>query len=47
VILEAMKMEIAIAAPVAGTLHSIRFAEGQLVSPGQTLAIIIGDEQPR
>jgi urea carboxylase len=47
VILEAMKMEIAIAAPVAGTLHSIRFAEGQLVSPGQTLAIIIGNEQPR
>ena len=42
VILEAMKMEMAIASPVTGTVHSIRCSEGQMVMPGQTIAIIIG-----
>ena len=42
VILEAMKMEMAIAAPVTGTVHSIRCSEGQMVMPGQTIAIIVG-----
>jgi len=41
VILEAMKMEMAIAAPVTGTVHSIRCSEGQMVMPGQTIAIIV------
>ena len=42
VILEAMKMEMAIVAPVTGTVHSIRCSEGQMVIPGQTIAIIVG-----
>jgi urea carboxylase len=42
VILEAMKMEIAIAAPVTGTVRSIACFEGQMVMPGQTIAIILG-----
>ncbi len=41
VILEAMKMEIAIASPVNGKVHSIRCAEGQMVMPGQTIAVIV------
>jgi urea carboxylase len=41
VILEAMKMEMAIAAPATGTVHSIRCSEGQMVMPGQTIAIIV------
>jgi urea carboxylase len=40
-ILEAMKMEMSIVAPVTGKIHSIRCSEGQLVMPGQTLAIIV------
>jgi urea carboxylase len=40
-ILEAMKMEIAVAAPVSGTIHALRCGEGQMVAPGQTLAIIV------
>ncbi|HEY5706951.1 MAG TPA: urea carboxylase [Terrimicrobiaceae bacterium] len=40
-ILEAMKMEMAIAAPVNGMVHSIGCSEGQMVMPGQTLAIIV------
>ncbi len=39
-ILEAMKMEIAITSPVTGKLHAIRCAEGQMVMPGQTIAIV-------
>jgi len=39
-ILEAMKMEIAIASPVTGTVHAIRCAEGQMVMPGQTMAVV-------
>ena len=42
VILEAMKMEMAIAAPVTGTVYSICCSEGQMVMPGQTIAIIVG-----
>jgi urea carboxylase len=41
VILEAMKMEMSIAAPVTGIVHSIRCSEGQMVVPGQTLAIVV------
>jgi urea carboxylase len=41
VILEAMKMEMAIASPVTGIVPSIRCSEGQMVMPGQTIAIII------
>ena len=41
VILEAMKMEMAIAAPVTGTVHSIGCSEGQMVMPRQTIAIIV------
>ncbi len=39
-ILEAMKMEIAIVAPVSGKVHAIRCAEGQMVMPGQTIAVV-------
>lgn len=39
-ILEAMKMEIAIVAPKNGTVHSIRCNESQMVMPGQTVAVI-------
>lgn len=39
-ILEAMKMEIAVVSPVSGTVHAIRCAEGQMVMPGQTIAVI-------
>jgi urea carboxylase len=39
-ILEAMKMEIAIVSPVSGTVHAIRCAEGQMVMPGQTIAVV-------
>jgi urea carboxylase len=39
-ILEAMKMEIAIASPVTGKVHAIRCGEGQMVMPGQTIAVL-------
>lgn len=39
-ILEAMKMEIAVVSPVSGTVHVIRCSEGQMVMPGQTIAVI-------
>lgn len=39
-ILEAMKMEIAITSPVAGKVFVLRCAEGQMVMPGQTLAVL-------
>ena len=41
VIIESMKMEIAISAPADGTLIEIRCAEGQAVSLGQALAVFI------
>jgi acetyl-CoA carboxylase biotin carboxyl carrier protein len=37
-ILECMKMEIPVTAPVAGRLLSIRVAEGDLVAEGQVVA---------
>jgi urea carboxylase len=41
VIVESMKMEIAVSAPTDGTLIEIRCAEGQAVSLGQALAVFI------
>ena len=40
VVLEAMKMEIAIAAPVSGTVIDVRCTQGQLVSVDQVLFVI-------
>lgn len=39
-ILESMKMEIPITAPVAGTLTEIRVEEQEVVKEGQVLAVI-------
>ncbi len=39
-ILEAMKMEIAILAPITGRVHSIPCQEGHMVMPGQTIAVV-------
>ena len=39
-ILESMKMEIPITAPVAGTLTGILVKEGEVVQEGQTVATI-------
>ena len=39
-ILESMKMEIPITAPVAGTLTAILVTEGEVVQEGQTVATI-------
>ena len=40
-IIESMKMEIPIDAPVAGTLRELLVAEGESVSEGQVLAIVL------
>ncbi len=40
-ILEAMKMEIAVVAPTAGRVHSLLCTEGRMVAPGQNLAVLI------
>ena len=40
IILEAMKMEIPVAAPRAGTVQTIFVNEGQQVAEGQPLAIL-------
>ncbi len=40
IILEAMKMEVAVMAPVAGEVIEIRCAPGALVQPGQILAVV-------
>lgn len=40
VILEAMKMEIPVGAPKAGTLHELMVKEGDAVSEGQTVAVL-------
>ena len=40
VVLEAMKMEIAIIAPVAGTILDVLCTQGQLVSVDQVLFVI-------
>jgi acetyl-CoA carboxylase biotin carboxyl carrier protein len=42
VILEAMKMEIPVAAPKAGTLQELMVKEGDPVTEGQTVAILEG-----
>ena len=39
-ILESMKMEIPITAPMAGTVTEIRVAEGDVVQEGQTVAVV-------
>lgn len=41
-ILESMKMEIPIEAPVAGKVASLAFAEGDSVTEGQIVATVIG-----
>jgi urea carboxylase len=40
VILEAMKMEVAVMSPVSGEIIEIRCAAGALVQPGQILAVV-------
>lgn len=40
IILEAMKMEIPVAAPRAGTVQTIFVSEGEQVAEGQPLAIL-------
>lgn len=39
-ILESMKMEIPVEAPVAGTLTEVKVAEGGLVQEGDVIAVI-------
>jgi biotin carboxyl carrier protein len=39
-IIESMKMEIPLAAPVAGTVQAIRVAEGDMVDEDQAVVII-------
>ena len=40
-VLEAMKMELPIRAPHAGTVKAVRCSEGELVQPGVPLAEIV------
>lgn len=40
-IVESMKMEIPIDAPAAGTLRELLVAEGEGVSEGQVLAVVV------
>ena len=40
IVMEAMKMEIPIVAPVTGTLKEVKVAVGQAVEAEQTLAVI-------
>ena len=40
VILESMKMEIPVLAPVAGTLSELRVANGDVVQEGDVLAVV-------
>jgi acetyl-CoA carboxylase biotin carboxyl carrier protein len=42
VILESMKMEIPVGAPVGGTVKQILVAEGDVVQEGQDVAILEG-----
>ncbi|HET9050910.1 MAG TPA: biotin/lipoyl-binding carrier protein [Candidatus Dormibacteraeota bacterium] len=39
-ILESMKMEIPVTAPVAGTVTEIRVSEGDVVHEGQVVAVL-------
>ncbi|HUY97497.1 MAG TPA: biotin/lipoyl-binding carrier protein [Verrucomicrobiae bacterium] len=43
VILESMKMEIPVPAPVAGSVRSVLAREGEVVQEGQVLVVIDGD----
>ena len=40
IVMEAMKMEIPIVAPVSGTLKELKVAAGEAVEAEQTLAVI-------
>jgi urea carboxylase len=40
IVLEAMKMEVAVAAPTAGIVHEIRCAPGGIVNAGQNLVVL-------
>ena len=40
IVLEAMKMELPVLAPAAGTLSAILVAEGETVSEGQAIATL-------
>src|SRR5258707_14730265 len=42
-VLEAMKMETAITAPATGTVHQVLCRAGQMVAPGQALAVLVPD----
>ncbi|MDQ1517949.1 MAG: urea carboxylase [Actinomycetota bacterium] len=42
-VLEAMKMETAVTAPAAGTVHRVLCRAGQMVAPGQALAVVMPD----
>ena len=39
-ILESMKMEIPVTAPVGGTIREIRVKEGEVVQEGQVVAVL-------
>ena len=39
-LLESMKMEVPVAAPIAGKLVELRIAEGEAVAEGQALAVL-------
>jgi urea carboxylase len=41
IVLESMKMEIAVESPVTGTLLELRCQEGQSVTPGETLGYVL------
>jgi 3-methylcrotonyl-CoA carboxylase alpha subunit len=43
-VLEAMKMELSIAAPFAGTVMALRHAAGEMVQEGTILAVLAPDE---
>jgi acetyl-CoA carboxylase biotin carboxyl carrier protein len=40
IILESMKMEIPVEAPIAGTVHSISVSEGEAVKDGDLLLLV-------
>jgi urea carboxylase len=42
-VLEAMKMETAVTAPAGGTVHQVLCRAGQMVAPGQALAVVVPD----
>jgi len=46
IIVESMKMEIAICAPSNGLVHEVRCAEGRAVEFGQALVIMVEDHGP-